>query len=308
MIRDGTRLEVVGRGAVTVVDGQHLIANAYAAKRTAPLLVSGAVLHVLPAGSEFDLAARTLIAHQTPVPDHEVVEVRAAEADLRKLAEDIAAEGLIALARRPAPPLRRSVARGSEDPVSSTVFNAVEHPDPAVLDVGPGERAVLETAVHEPDPGQALARGLDQSTRPGPAARPPARRVVEDVPGLDEPPGRPSTAGSISSITPSMAGRPSAQHRPVGLAGDRRLDEGRGVEVAAGPRRVGDRGPHLLRRGGDEDLVDVRGDGPWRPPSSWSGAVAGATWSSRSTRAAVNGAAYLLIQRWAIWAIGTGLR
>jgi cyanophycinase len=94
VITDGTRLEVVGRGAVTVVDGQYLVANAYAAQRTAPLLVSGAVLHVLPPGSEFDLASRTLVAHQTPVPDSEVVEARAAEANLRVLAEEIAAEGV----------------------------------------------------------------------------------------------------------------------------------------------------------------------------------------------------------------------
>jgi cyanophycinase len=77
-----------------VVDGQHLVANAYVAQRTAPLLVSGAVLHVLPAGSRFDLAGRTLVAHETPVPDHEVVEARAAEANLRVLAEEIAAEGV----------------------------------------------------------------------------------------------------------------------------------------------------------------------------------------------------------------------
>jgi cyanophycinase len=94
VIRDGRRLEVIGRGAVTVVDGQHLVANAYAAKRTAPLLVSGVVLHVLPTGSQFDLATRTLTAYQTPVPDEEVLEVRAAEADLRTLAHDIAAEGV----------------------------------------------------------------------------------------------------------------------------------------------------------------------------------------------------------------------
>jgi cyanophycinase len=94
VVRSGTQLEVIGRGAVTVVDGQHIVANAYAAKRTAPLQVSGAVLHVLPAGSQFDLATRTLTAHQTPAPDQEVLEVRAAEEELRTLAHDIAAEGV----------------------------------------------------------------------------------------------------------------------------------------------------------------------------------------------------------------------
>jgi cyanophycinase len=87
IIHDGSRLTVAGRGAVTVVDGQHLISNAFAAKRTTPLLMSGAVIHILPAGSEFDLSSRTLIAHETAVPDPEVLEARAAEA------EEVAAEG-----------------------------------------------------------------------------------------------------------------------------------------------------------------------------------------------------------------------
>jgi cyanophycinase len=88
VIQDGSRLTVVGRGAVTVVDGQHLISNAFAAKRTTPLLMSGAVIHILPAGSHFDLTSRTLIAHETAVPDPEVLEARAAEA------EEVAAEGV----------------------------------------------------------------------------------------------------------------------------------------------------------------------------------------------------------------------
>ena len=94
VVREGHLLEVVGRGAVTLIDGRHLVSNAFTAQRTAPLMVSGAVLHVLPAGSRFDLTTRTLLAHRTSVPDHEVVEARAAEADLRRLADEIAAEGV----------------------------------------------------------------------------------------------------------------------------------------------------------------------------------------------------------------------
>ena len=94
VIHDGDRLEVIGRGAVTIVDGEDVVSNAFAAKRTTPLLVSGVVIHVLPAGSQFDLTSRTLIAHQTPVPDHEAVEARAAEAEMREVARDIAAEGI----------------------------------------------------------------------------------------------------------------------------------------------------------------------------------------------------------------------
>ncbi|MET1005293.1 MAG: cyanophycinase [Propionibacteriaceae bacterium] len=92
IVREGHLLEVIGRGAVTVVDGQNSVSNAFAAKRTAPLLMSGAVMHVLPEGSRFDLSTRTLLGHVTVTPDEEVQEVRAAENDLRKLASDIAAD------------------------------------------------------------------------------------------------------------------------------------------------------------------------------------------------------------------------
>jgi cyanophycinase len=92
VIHDGSRLTVVGRGAVTVVDGQHLVSNAFAAKRTTPLLMSGAVIHILPAGSQFDLISRTLLAHETAVPDPEVLEARAAEAEVRDLVQEVAAE------------------------------------------------------------------------------------------------------------------------------------------------------------------------------------------------------------------------
>jgi cyanophycinase len=94
VVRGGDQLEVVGRGAVTIVDGTHLVSNAYSAKRTAPLLVSGATVHVLPTGSWFDLSKRALIQHVEPQLDAEVAEVRAAESDLRALARDIAAEGV----------------------------------------------------------------------------------------------------------------------------------------------------------------------------------------------------------------------
>ena len=94
VIRPGSLLEVIGRGAVTVIDGRQLTTNAYLAQRTAPLLVSGATLHVLPSGSRFDLARRVLLTHDEQLPDAEVVESKAAEHDLRILAKEIAAEGV----------------------------------------------------------------------------------------------------------------------------------------------------------------------------------------------------------------------
>jgi len=54
-------LEVLGRGAVTIVDGSSVRTNAYEGKGYRPLMVSGVVLHSLPAGYWFDLRARVLL-------------------------------------------------------------------------------------------------------------------------------------------------------------------------------------------------------------------------------------------------------
>ncbi len=58
---EGEVLRVVGRGSVTLFDGRQMVTNAHEAKERRPILASGVVLHVLPAGSEFDLTARTLV-------------------------------------------------------------------------------------------------------------------------------------------------------------------------------------------------------------------------------------------------------
>lgn len=55
-------LEVLGRGAVTVLDGALAVTNLDRAKRTDPLLVSGVTIHSLPAGARFDLVDRVLLA------------------------------------------------------------------------------------------------------------------------------------------------------------------------------------------------------------------------------------------------------
>jgi len=89
VIHDESRLEVIGRGAVTVLDGQNMVSDAFIAKRTTPLLVSGAVLHVLPAGSQFNLATRALLAHKTVLPDPEMVAAGAEEVDLHEVARDL---------------------------------------------------------------------------------------------------------------------------------------------------------------------------------------------------------------------------
>jgi len=55
-------IQVIGRGAVTIVDGSHVKTDAYHVKGYRPLMVSGAVLHSLPSGYWFDLRSRRLMA------------------------------------------------------------------------------------------------------------------------------------------------------------------------------------------------------------------------------------------------------
>ncbi len=84
-------LTVLGRGAVTIFDPARMTTNAYEAKRSSPLLASGVVLHMLPAGAQFDLTARTLIKPEEHVDPEDAQEVLEAQRDLRHLAADIAA-------------------------------------------------------------------------------------------------------------------------------------------------------------------------------------------------------------------------
>lgn len=60
-IVDERRLTVLGAGAVFVIDGRRAVTDAPEARRGAPLLVSGAVVHSLPAGASFDLADAALV-------------------------------------------------------------------------------------------------------------------------------------------------------------------------------------------------------------------------------------------------------
>jgi cyanophycinase len=84
-------LRVAGKGAVTLFDPSHVVTNAHDAPRSAPLLTSGVVLHVLPAGSEFDLSTRTLVPRHLERDPQEAAELAEAGQDLRQLARDIAA-------------------------------------------------------------------------------------------------------------------------------------------------------------------------------------------------------------------------
>ena len=72
------------------LDGRNIVSNAHEARRTAPLLASGVVLHVLPAGAVFDLDQRVLVQSDATVDLRANADLEVANRDLRRLARDIA--------------------------------------------------------------------------------------------------------------------------------------------------------------------------------------------------------------------------
>ncbi len=118
VVRDGV-LSVVGRGAVTILDPSNITTNAFDAKRSTAMLASGVVLHVLPQGASFDLAARRLLPFETHVDPLEAAEIEEAGRDLRQMARDIAAGDAspTVLRRRLLRRTRRSASRPSAQPV-----------------------------------------------------------------------------------------------------------------------------------------------------------------------------------------------
>ena len=88
---EGQVLRVAGRGSVTLMDGTSMVTNAHEAREHRPILASGVVLHVLPAGAEFDLDTRLLLPSTPRMDPAEADELASANRDLRKMARDIAA-------------------------------------------------------------------------------------------------------------------------------------------------------------------------------------------------------------------------
>jgi cyanophycinase len=88
-------LEVVGKGSVTILDPAKLQTDAYEAKRHRPIMVSGVILHSLPAGYRFDLRRRQLRAALRPVDstESEIAALHAGVERTRRLIRRIAAEG-----------------------------------------------------------------------------------------------------------------------------------------------------------------------------------------------------------------------
>ncbi len=88
---DHEMLAVIGRGAVTIMDPANIVSNADEAKRSTPLLASGVILHLLPAGSAYDLTTRTFLPLPPTVDPEDAAELEEAQRDMRQLARDIAA-------------------------------------------------------------------------------------------------------------------------------------------------------------------------------------------------------------------------
>ena len=84
-------LRVIGRGAVTIFDPARMVTNAWEAKRSSPLLASGVVLHMLPAGSAFDLTDRVLVRQEPAIAPEDAAELAEAQQDMKQMARDIAA-------------------------------------------------------------------------------------------------------------------------------------------------------------------------------------------------------------------------
>lgn len=76
-VRDRSTFTVHGTGAVFVLDCRTAVSDAPDARRGAPLLVSGAVVHSLPAGATFDLREVQLLDFVEKYPDAAVIAAKA---------------------------------------------------------------------------------------------------------------------------------------------------------------------------------------------------------------------------------------
>ena len=68
-VTDNRELTVIGRGAAYVLDCRRAITDAPEARTGAPLLVSGAIVHSLPAGATFDITKLMLTDFVEQHPD-----------------------------------------------------------------------------------------------------------------------------------------------------------------------------------------------------------------------------------------------
>lgn len=108
IISDERLLSVLGRGSVFLVEADQAITNAYAARRTDPMLVSGARFHFLPAGTKFDLTARELQEFRTAVEIARVARSTSTHVSSKRASHRVDVDGVDD--RRVAQSVRRRIA------------------------------------------------------------------------------------------------------------------------------------------------------------------------------------------------------
>ena len=86
---------MLGNGSRTPLHPAHVQTDAYEVKRHSPTMVSGVILHSLPAGYRFDLNHRKLLPPLRAVASsqREMASLRAAGTRTQRLIRQIAAEG-----------------------------------------------------------------------------------------------------------------------------------------------------------------------------------------------------------------------
>lgn len=94
VIADEGMLEVLGRGAVFLAEADAAITNAYAARGTEPLLISGAKVHFLPTGTRYDLVQRQLVEYLTATEQAQVARRTSAHVSAREANRRVNAEGV----------------------------------------------------------------------------------------------------------------------------------------------------------------------------------------------------------------------
>jgi cyanophycinase len=93
VVEDDQMLEVIGRGAVTIVDGSHMATDAFQTKGHRPMMVSGATLHSLPSGYRFDLTSRELLPMAPALTETATRRQERADRRFKRLAREMAVEG-----------------------------------------------------------------------------------------------------------------------------------------------------------------------------------------------------------------------
>jgi cyanophycinase len=69
-------LEVIGRGAVTLIDGTNMVTDVYRATGHRPMMISGAVIHSIPPGYRFDLRRRRVVPELVSTGRRKAAEAR----------------------------------------------------------------------------------------------------------------------------------------------------------------------------------------------------------------------------------------